>query len=123
MTITIAHSNLAGVFPVLPTPFLENGSPDVASLRNLVRYLVTAGVDGITYPGVASEFGQLTTDERVMLTDAVLDRSRRPCPAGRRLFQYRRRSHDSYRTGGGDGRRSGADDCRAPGAQDGASAD
>jgi 4-hydroxy-tetrahydrodipicolinate synthase len=30
-------------------------------------------VDGITYPGVASEFGQLTTDERAMLTDVVLD--------------------------------------------------
>jgi 4-hydroxy-tetrahydrodipicolinate synthase len=73
MTMTIAHTNLAGVFPVLPTPFMEDGSPDVASLRNLVQYLVTAGVDGITYPGVASEFGQLTTDERAMLTDAVLD--------------------------------------------------
>lgn len=73
MTMTIAHTNLAGVFPVLPTPFMEDGSPDVASLRNLVRYLVTAGVDGITYPGVASEFGQLTTDERAMLTDVVLD--------------------------------------------------
>jgi 4-hydroxy-tetrahydrodipicolinate synthase len=71
--MTIAHTNLAGVFPVLPTPFMEDGSPDVASLRNLVRYLVTAGVDGITYPGVASEFGQLTTDERAMLTDVVLD--------------------------------------------------
>lgn len=84
MTMTIAHRSLAGVFPVLPTPFLENGSPDVASLRNLVRYLVTAGVDGITYPGVASEFGQLSADERVMLTDAVLDEidGRMPLVAG-----------------------------------------
>jgi 4-hydroxy-tetrahydrodipicolinate synthase len=73
MTMTIAHKSLAGVFPVLPTPFEENGSPDVASLRNLVRYLVKAGVDGITYPGVASEFGQLSADERLMLTDVVLD--------------------------------------------------
>ncbi|MFM0340001.1 dihydrodipicolinate synthase family protein [Paraburkholderia fungorum] len=73
MTITNAHKPLVGVFPVLPTPFEENGNPDVASLRNLVRYLIKAGVDGITYPGVASEFGQLSVDERLMLTNIVLD--------------------------------------------------
>ena len=73
MTMTIALRSLAGVFPVLPTPFEENGNPDVASLRNLVCYLVKAGVDGITYPGVASEFGQLSADERLMLTEVVLD--------------------------------------------------
>ncbi|CAD6535267.1 dihydrodipicolinate synthase family protein [Paraburkholderia metrosideri] len=73
MTITNAHKPLVGVFPVLPTPFEENGNPDVASLRHLVRYLIKAGVDGITYPGVASEFGQLSVDERLMLTHIVLD--------------------------------------------------
>jgi 4-hydroxy-tetrahydrodipicolinate synthase len=73
MTIENAHAPLIGVFPVLPTPFDEDGSPDVASLRNLVRYVIDAGVDGITYPGVASEFGQLSIDERVMLTNIVFD--------------------------------------------------
>ena len=57
MTITNAHKPLVGVFPVLPMPFEENGNPDVASLRNLVRYLIKAWVDGTIYPGVASEFG------------------------------------------------------------------
>jgi 4-hydroxy-tetrahydrodipicolinate synthase len=65
--------SLVGVFPVLPTPFDAQGRPDVGSLRKLVAYLLRCGVDGITYPGVASEVGQLTPDERLSLVDAVLD--------------------------------------------------
>jgi 4-hydroxy-tetrahydrodipicolinate synthase len=63
---------LAGVFPVLPTPFDTQGRPDEAGLRRLVRYLLACGVDGITFPGVASEVAQLTADERRALTAAVL---------------------------------------------------
>jgi 4-hydroxy-tetrahydrodipicolinate synthase len=66
-------ASLTGVFPVLPTPFLADGRPDEVGLRRLVRYLLVCGVDGITYPGVASEVGQLTRDERLALTAAVLD--------------------------------------------------
>jgi 4-hydroxy-tetrahydrodipicolinate synthase len=67
------RSFLAGVFPVLPTPFDAQGRPDETGLRRLVRYLLACGVDGITYPGVASEVGQLAPDERLALTAAVLD--------------------------------------------------
>ncbi len=63
---------LTGVFPVLPTPFDAGGRPDEAGLRRLVRYLLACGVDGITYPGVASEVGQLSRDERLGLGAAVL---------------------------------------------------
>jgi 4-hydroxy-tetrahydrodipicolinate synthase len=64
---------LCGVFPVLPTPFDDQGRPDAAALRMLVAYLLESGVDGITYPGVASEVGQLTVRERLELTGVVLD--------------------------------------------------
>lgn len=64
---------LSGVFPVLPTPFLDDGQPDTASLRRLAEYLIRCGVDGITFPGVASEVGNLTKPERLELTAAVLD--------------------------------------------------
>ncbi|MDR6889820.1 MULTISPECIES: dihydrodipicolinate synthase family protein [Variovorax] len=67
-----AHSSLTGVFPVLPTPFDAAGNPDTASLRKLVDYLLRCGVDGLTYPGVASEVGQLTVEERQALVDLVL---------------------------------------------------
>lgn len=64
---------ISGVFPVLPTPFDATGVPDAAALRTLVRYLLACGVDGITYPGVASEVATLSVPERLALTDAVLD--------------------------------------------------
>lgn len=63
---------LAGVFPVLPTPFDAKGRTDADSLRCLVRYLIRCGVDGMTFPGVASEVGQLQVQERIDLTTAVL---------------------------------------------------
>ena len=73
MTSAIPPSRpLSGVFPVIPTPFNDTGQPDEAALRGLVRYLLRCGVDGVTYPGVASEVGLLTVAERLSLTAAVL---------------------------------------------------
>lgn len=63
---------IAGVFPVLPTPFDAAGAPDANGLRTLVRYLLTCGVDGLTYPGVASEVGMLSVAERREMTGVVL---------------------------------------------------
>lgn len=63
---------LTGVFPVLPTPFDAHGQPDLPSLRRLVQYLLDCGVDGMTFPGVASEVGTLSSDERRTLTATVL---------------------------------------------------
>ena len=62
---------IAGVFPVLPTPFDDTGAADAPALRTLVRYLLACGVDGITYPGVASEVGKLSVAERLELTGVV----------------------------------------------------
>lgn len=63
---------ITGVFPVLPTPFDAHGAPDVQGLRRVVRYLLACGVDGMTFPGVASEVGKLDPAERRQLTGAVL---------------------------------------------------
>lgn len=63
---------LTGVFPVLPTPFDAQGRTDEAALRRLVGYLLRCGVDGVTYPGVASEVAELAHDERARLTALVL---------------------------------------------------
>lgn len=67
-----ASPTVSGVVPVLPTPFTPGGAPDADALRTLVRYLLRCGVDGMAYPGVASEVGQLTEDERERLTEVVL---------------------------------------------------
>ncbi len=63
---------LSGVFPVVPTPFDAQGVPDVNALRVLVRYLLAAGVDGMTFPGVASEVAKLNLSEREHLVAVVL---------------------------------------------------
>jgi 4-hydroxy-tetrahydrodipicolinate synthase len=74
MTISNSDSTaLKGVFPVLPTPFDDSGKPDPQSLARLVHYLIQSGVQGMTYPGVASEVGELTIEERVVLTQLVLE--------------------------------------------------
>jgi len=67
-----SNAAIDGVIPVLPTPFDAAGRPDTVALRLLVRYLLRCGVDGMAYPGVASEVGQLSEDEREQLTEAVL---------------------------------------------------
>lgn len=71
---------LAGVFPVLPTPFDSQKEPDTKALRFLVRYLIRCGVDGMTFPGVASEFSQLSELERIELTSIVLQETANQVP-------------------------------------------
>lgn len=62
---------LSGVFPIVPTPFRDDGSPDRDDLARAVDYIVRAGADGVVFPGVASEFDQLQGGERAELAEAV----------------------------------------------------
>ena len=62
---------LEGVFPIVATPFREDGSADVADLRRVVEFVVEAGVDGVVFPGVASECETLDAAERRELVAAV----------------------------------------------------
>ena len=71
--MTIARTvAITGVFPVLPTPFDATGAPDATGLATLVRYLLRSGVDGMTFPGVASEVATLSESERSELTALVI---------------------------------------------------
>jgi 4-hydroxy-tetrahydrodipicolinate synthase len=64
---------LNGVFPVLATPFHDDGTPDDAGLRRIARYAVEAGADGVVYPALASELFSLTEDERRNLLAVVAE--------------------------------------------------
>ena len=66
---------LRGVFPVLSTPFLSDGSCDIASLSRLITYTAQAGAPGLVYPAIASEFATLTSRERHDLVQVVLAES------------------------------------------------
>jgi 4-hydroxy-tetrahydrodipicolinate synthase len=72
-TMRAMRKDVTGVWPVLATPFRPDGSLDEDGLRAVARYAIDAGVDGVVYPGVASEYDTLTPVERVHAVDVVAD--------------------------------------------------
>ena len=64
-------SRINGVFPVLPTPFAPDGAPDVAAFLRLADFAIEAGVDGVVYPGMASEVETMSAAERGALVAAL----------------------------------------------------
>jgi len=64
---------LSGVFPVLPTPFAADGAVDEAAFVRLIDFAVEAGVQGVVFPGMASEVETLSPEERARLV-ALLGR-------------------------------------------------
>ncbi|MBI3706337.1 MAG: dihydrodipicolinate synthase family protein [Proteobacteria bacterium] len=63
--------SLGGVFPVVATPFRDDGAVDRDGLERVVEWLIGCGVDCVVFPGVASEFDQLTSAERDELVKFV----------------------------------------------------
>lgn len=66
-------ASLTGVFPVLPTPFAPDGSVDEDAFARLIDFAVEAGVQGVVFPGMASEVETLSPEERARLV-ALLGR-------------------------------------------------
>ncbi|HXN49768.1 MAG TPA: dihydrodipicolinate synthase family protein [Bryobacteraceae bacterium] len=69
-----------GVFSVLPTPFLADGSVDTESLRRVVDLFIAAGVNGLTALGVTSEVSRLDERERALVLATVIDQAARRVP-------------------------------------------
>lgn len=59
--------NYTGVFPILATPFNEDGSIDLDSFDRLVGFMGDLGVDGITILGVLGESNRMLDKERESL--------------------------------------------------------
>lgn len=69
---------LSGVFPVIPTTFTSEGEVDETAFLRLVDLALEWGVDGLVFPGMASEVETLSDEERARLVAAIgrqLDRS------------------------------------------------
>jgi 4-hydroxy-tetrahydrodipicolinate synthase len=62
-----------GVYPAIVTPFHGDGSIDFQTLRDDVRRLERAGVDGIVPVGSTGESATLSHDEHVEVVEAVVD--------------------------------------------------
>lgn len=65
--------NFSGVFPILATPFHDDGSLDLESLSRLVRFNAGLGVDGVTVLGVLGESNRMLDREREALTRCAVE--------------------------------------------------
>ncbi|WP_425624748.1 dihydrodipicolinate synthase family protein [Agrobacterium radiobacter] len=84
-------AGLKGILPVLPTPFLADGGIDEAGMKRLVVFALDRGVDGVVFPGFASEVETLNAAERATLLKIVVDTvaGRVPVVAGASAADWR----------------------------------
>lgn len=68
------NSKLHGVFPIVVTPFLDDGQVDFESLDRLVDHLLEQGVHGLGLFGNASEGYTLTSAERTKMLACIVRR-------------------------------------------------
>lgn len=65
-------AQLAGVIPILPTPFTDLDEIDLEAVGRLVEFAVTCGVQAVGTPAYASEFYKLDPSERALLVETAL---------------------------------------------------
>lgn len=63
---------MEGVYSVLPTPFFDDGSLDLESLRRVVDLFIASGVNGLKALGVTGEVAKLTEWERQTVLETVV---------------------------------------------------
>lgn len=73
-------SGLAGVLPILVTPFDDDGRVDEESLRSLVEFFIERGCHGLTVLGIAGEVHKLSDAERQRVVEVVVDQARGRVP-------------------------------------------
>jgi 4-hydroxy-tetrahydrodipicolinate synthase len=64
---------LRGVWNIVPTPFLPDGSLDAVSIPGLVAFVRATGVDGLTILGVLGEAGRLGDAERSTMLHVAIE--------------------------------------------------
>ncbi|HSO20951.1 MAG TPA: dihydrodipicolinate synthase family protein [Desulfosarcina sp.] len=55
---------LEGIYPIVPTPFLDDGSVDVPSIERLIGFMADRKVNGLAVMGALGEGHKLTEAER-----------------------------------------------------------
>jgi 4-hydroxy-tetrahydrodipicolinate synthase len=63
---------LEGIFPIMQTPFTDSGTLDVDTLIHEAQWLHRIGVQGMTWPQLASEYATLTYDERIAGAEGIV---------------------------------------------------
>jgi len=62
-----------GYYPIMPTPYREDGEVDLGSVRRLTRFLIDNGAQGMSPNGGDSEAGELKAEERMGVLETVLE--------------------------------------------------
>ena len=65
-----------GIYPIVATPYKDDGSVDLATLAAEVKFLDKAGVHGIVWPQLASEYALLTYEERIAGAETIVEASK-----------------------------------------------
>lgn len=79
MDLALLKQKLAGCYVTIPTPFEDVADLPIneAALRTHVRFLIEAGLDGryatFLAAGAAGDFSTMTVEERVRVTEIVVD--------------------------------------------------
>lgn len=66
-------SELRGVYPVVATPFDEDGSVDHGGIVRIVEAQIDRGIHGVVLFGIAAEFYKLGDDERRRIVETATD--------------------------------------------------
>jgi 4-hydroxy-tetrahydrodipicolinate synthase len=64
-----------GVYPIAPTPFLDNGAIDTASIDRLVDFYLQIGATGLTVLGQLGEAPKLEHEESVAVATRMIRRA------------------------------------------------
>ncbi|MBE0532986.1 MAG: dihydrodipicolinate synthase family protein [Rhodospirillales bacterium] len=75
MVPTSATPVIKGVFPICPTPFLDNGDLDIETFERLVDFYVECGVHGLIVLGIFGEAAMLTADEGMTILGCTVART------------------------------------------------
>lgn len=67
---------ISGAFPVLPAIFTDKGEVDETGFRRVIDFVIGCHVDGIVFPGLASEYDHLPLRERLELIRVLGDQAR-----------------------------------------------
>ncbi len=69
---TADGQSFRGMFPIMQTPFHEDGEIDLDVLRKEVNFIVAAGAHGMAWPQLASEFYVLSDEERLATAEVIV---------------------------------------------------
>lgn len=74
------HTSLTGIFPVVPTPLLDDERFDARGMGHLTDYYVNAGCHGLVVLGSGGELPCFTAGEKVTILKTALDAARGRVP-------------------------------------------